>query len=163
MGCGLALLLPGHACPGLTRARSRCSQPLPSCSLTPMAQTLACTQVMRAVRRRSLPMVVDADGLWLVNQEPSLVAGGLRRPCGLPRGRRFGTVAAAGGLLEARWLPSCTPQPWLPHCPSPALSSRSVGYANAVLTPNKVEFQRLADKLRVPADAPDALQRMCQR
>lgn len=37
------------------------------------------------------------------------------------------------------------------------------GYANAVLTPNKVEFQRLADKLGVPADAPDALQRICQR
>lgn len=34
-------------------------------------------QVMRAVRRRSLPMVVDADGLWLVNQDPSLVAGKL--------------------------------------------------------------------------------------
>ena len=30
---------------------------------------------MRAVRARSLPMVVDADGLWLVNQDPSLVAG----------------------------------------------------------------------------------------
>ena len=33
-------------------------------------------QVMRAVRRRGLPMVVDADGLWLVNQDISLVAGG---------------------------------------------------------------------------------------
>jgi len=31
---------------------------------------------MRAVRRRCLPMVVDADGLWLVNQDPSLVQGG---------------------------------------------------------------------------------------
>lgn len=30
---------------------------------------------MRGVRRRSLPMVVDADGLWLVNQDPSLVQG----------------------------------------------------------------------------------------
>lgn len=30
---------------------------------------------MREVRRRNLPMVVDADGLWLVNQDPSLVAG----------------------------------------------------------------------------------------
>lgn len=30
---------------------------------------------MRAVRQRNLPMVVDADGLWLVNTDPSLVAG----------------------------------------------------------------------------------------
>ncbi|KAL4420236.1 hypothetical protein ABPG77_011060 [Micractinium sp. CCAP 211/92] len=67
-------------------------------------------EIMRGVRRRSLPMVVDADGLWLVNQDPSLVQG----------------------------------------------------YANAVLTPNKVEFQRLADKLGVPLDSPDALQRICQ-
>lgn len=67
-------------------------------------------EIMRGVRRRSLPMVVDADGLWLVNQDPSLVQG----------------------------------------------------YANAVLTPNKVEFQRLADRLGVPLDSPDALQRICQ-
>ncbi|KAL4451921.1 hypothetical protein ABPG75_007583 [Micractinium tetrahymenae] len=67
-------------------------------------------EVMRGVRRRSLPMVVDADGLWLVNQDPSLVQG----------------------------------------------------YANAVLTPNKVEFQRLADRLGVPLDSPDVLQRICQ-
>lgn len=67
-------------------------------------------EIMRGVRRRGLPMVVDADGLWLVNQDPSLVQG----------------------------------------------------YANAVLTPNKVEFQRLADKRGVPIDSPDALQRICQ-
>ncbi|PRW57185.1 ATP-dependent (S)-NAD(P)H-hydrate dehydratase isoform X4 [Chlorella sorokiniana] len=67
-------------------------------------------EVMRAVRRRSLPMVVDADGLWLVNQDPSLVAG----------------------------------------------------YANAVLTPNKVEFGRLADTLGVAVDSPDALQSICR-
>ncbi|EFN55939.1 hypothetical protein CHLNCDRAFT_57702 [Chlorella variabilis] len=66
-------------------------------------------EVMRAVRRRGVPMVVDADGLWLVNQDPSLVAG----------------------------------------------------YRNAVLTPNKVEFQRLADKLGVDAGSEDALQRIC--
>ena len=35
----------------------------------------SCPQVMHAVRRRSLPMVVDADGLWLVNQQPGLVQG----------------------------------------------------------------------------------------
>ncbi|PSC70682.1 ATP-dependent (S)-NAD(P)H-hydrate dehydratase [Micractinium conductrix] len=67
-------------------------------------------EVMRAVRRRSLPMVVDADGLWLVNQDPSLVKG----------------------------------------------------YANAVLTPNKVEFQRLAGVLGVDVHSPEALQRICQ-
>lgn len=30
---------------------------------------------MGLVRRRNTPMVVDADGLWLVNQDPSLVQG----------------------------------------------------------------------------------------
>lgn len=68
-------------------------------------------QVMRAVRERGIPMVIDADGLWLVNQDPSLVKG----------------------------------------------------YRNAVLTPNKVEFQRLADRLGVEVGDPQALQRICQR
>jgi ATP-dependent NAD(P)H-hydrate dehydratase len=38
-------------------------------------------QVMCAVRRRGVPMVVDADGLWLVNQEPELVAGAACSQC----------------------------------------------------------------------------------
>ncbi len=39
---------------------------------------LACLrQVMGLVRKRDTPMVIDADGLWLVNQNPALVQGGL--------------------------------------------------------------------------------------
>lgn len=67
-------------------------------------------QVMREVRHLGLPMVVDADGLWLVNQEPSLVAGGCRwqqrcaAPCCplsrfLPRAPAFVPPL----LLEACW------------------------------------------------------------
>lgn len=32
-------------------------------------------QVMGRVRQRNTPMVIDADGLWLVNQQPDLVQG----------------------------------------------------------------------------------------
>ena len=46
--------------------------------------------------------------------------------------------------------------------PSPCLSP-AAGYRNAVLTPNKVEFQRLADRLNVELDSPQALQNICQR
>ncbi|KAI7842630.1 hypothetical protein COHA_003734 [Chlorella ohadii] len=80
-------------------------------------------EVMRAVRRRSLPMVVDADGLWLVNQDPSLVAGKLHMALCILHVHR---------------------------------------YFNAVLTPNKVEFGRLADKLGVAVDSPDVLQSICR-
>ena len=116
---------------------------------------------MRAVRRRGLPMVVDADGLWLVNQDISLVAGGW---VGGNPGALCGACACAVGWQEAcrqgeglaRSLRSCTPQPCLPARPA-------AGYRNAVLTPNKVEFQRLADRLNVELDSPQALQSICQR
>jgi hypothetical protein len=51
--------------------------------------------------------------------------------------------------LYSRW--ACLPR----VCPA--------GYRNVVLTPNKVEFQRLADKLGVAPDDPQALQRICSR
>jgi hypothetical protein len=47
--------------------------------------------------------------------------------------------------------------------PSAPLCVRTAGYRNAVLTPNKVEFQRLADRLNVALDSPQALQSICQR
>ncbi|GAB4819250.1 hypothetical protein N2152v2_006296 [Parachlorella kessleri] len=68
-------------------------------------------EVMGRVRRRNTPMVIDADGLWLVNQNPALVQG----------------------------------------------------YPNAVLTPNAMEFKRLAGKLGVDPDSKDALQQVASR
>lgn len=61
-------------------------------------------RVMRAAAARKLPVVIDADGLWVVNRDPDLVRGNPR----------------------------------------------------AVLTPNVVEFQRLADALGIDAKAPES-------
>jgi len=49
------------------------------------------------------------------------------------------------------------------HQPLPHARPHIPGYVNAVLTPNKVEFQRLADRLGVPLDSPQVLQSICQR
>lgn len=59
---------------------------------------------------------------------------------------------------SARW--PVNPSPTYLSLPAPCFVS---GYSNAVLTPNKVEFERLANKLGVAVDSPDALQRICRR
>lgn len=64
----------------------------------------------------------------------------------------------ASALGSVHWL-----TPLLAALPAPHSSCRPPGYANAVLTPNKVEFGRLADKLGVAADSPEALQSICRR
>ena len=91
---------------------------------------------MRVLRGLGTPMVIDADGLWLVNQHPELVQG---------------EKAPNKGARKAP-----------PHCPPPHTHAHmTAGCANVVLTPNKVEFQRLAQLLGVDPDAQDALQQLC--
>ncbi|KAK2078893.1 hypothetical protein QBZ16_002583 [Prototheca wickerhamii] len=56
--------------------------------------------VMRAAFARNLPLVVDADGLWLVNRDPDLVRGN-RRVVLTPNRVEFGRLAEALGLNAA--------------------------------------------------------------
>lgn len=56
--------------------------------------------VMRAAFARNLPLVVDADGLWLVNRDPDLVRGN-RRVVLTPNRVEFGRLAEALGLDAA--------------------------------------------------------------
>lgn len=89
-GCMLRQAGSGSRKPCAAAARRRACIPLSSLQLPlPERLPMDAPQVMRAVRRRALPMVVDADGLWLVNQDPSLVAGAPRwlySAAGLPLG-----------------------------------------------------------------------------
>lgn len=104
----------------------------------------AVAEVVAAVRRRGLPMVVDADGLWLANQQPELVQG--EGPC---------RIIAAPSSPQLQRGRCCNPQP-----ARPVVTSTPAGYANTVLTPNAVEFKRLADRLGVDANSPSALSRV---
>lgn len=56
--------------------------------------------VIRAAFARDLPLVVDADGLWLVNRDPDLVRGN-RRVVLTPNRVEFGRLAEALGLDAA--------------------------------------------------------------
>lgn len=74
-------------------------------------QILDCAAaIIAACREKAKPLVIDADGLWLINQRPDLIRG----------------------------------------------------YSKAILTPNKVEFDRLAKVCNVDPDLPNALQQLCQ-
>jgi ATP-dependent NAD(P)H-hydrate dehydratase len=59
---------------------------------------LACvSEVAAQARRRGVPLVIDADGLWLVNQEPGLVQG-YRRAVLTPNAAEFGRLAGRLGV-----------------------------------------------------------------
>ena len=87
---------------------------LPSVHLFPVCLPDCGAQVMRSVRQRSLPMVVDADGLWLVNQDVSLVAG---RPAPVPLPRCNNCPALAlDAAAESSSHPLHTAQATLTLC-----------------------------------------------
>ncbi|ORY81976.1 Ribokinase-like protein [Protomyces lactucae-debilis] len=56
--------------------------------------------IVQTLKERKMPLVIDADGLWLIKNEPNLVQGYLE--CVLtPNVVEFGRLAEAAGLKEA--------------------------------------------------------------